>query len=115
VDALEDEFKSIPDILLVSAKEGTNLDILRDALLRRFRSGELESGDTIVTNARHIAELKLTDESLERVENGLAGGVTNDFIAGDLRYALHHLGMITGEISNEDLLDTIFSKFCIGK
>ena len=115
VDALEDEFKSIPDILLVSAKEGTNLDILRESLLRRFRSGELESGDTIVTNARHNAELKLTDESLERVENGLAGGVTNDFIAGDLRYALHHIGMITGEISNEDLLDTIFSKFCIGK
>ena len=115
VDALEDEFKSVPDILLVSAKEGTNLDILRESLLRRFRSGELESGDTIVTNARHNAELKLTDESLERVENGLAGGITNDFIAGDLRYALHHLGMITGEISNEDLLDTIFSKFCIGK
>ena len=115
VEQLEDEFKGIENIILVSAKERTNLDALRNSLLQRFRTGEIASGDTIVTNARHAAELKQTDEALSRVEQGLATNVTNDFIAGDLRYALHHLGMITGEISNEDLLDTIFSKFCIGK
>jgi len=115
VEQLEDEFKGIENIILVSAKERTNLDALRNSLMQRFRTGEIASGDTIVTNARHAAELKQTDEALSRVEQGLATNVTNDFIAGDLRYALHHLGMITGEISNEDLLDTIFSKFCIGK
>jgi tRNA modification GTPase len=56
-----------------------------------------------------------TRQSLEDVLTGLANHITNDFLALDIRHALHHLGEITGEITNEDLLDNIFSKFCIGK
>ncbi|MFM2206138.1 MAG: tRNA modification GTPase trmE [Bacteroidota bacterium] len=112
---LEEEFRNVPGILLVSAKEGTNLDTLRSNLLERFSSGEFGEGDTVVTSARHAAELRKTEEALGNVLKGLESGVTGDLVAGDLRYALHHLGLITGAISNEDLLDTIFSKFCIGK
>lgn len=115
VSELESEFSNVPGVLLLSAKEGINLDVLRTTLLSRFKKGDIGSGDTVVTNARHVAELKKTDEALANVLKGLEAGSTNDFIAGDLRYALHHLGLITGEISNEDLLETIFSKFCIGK
>ncbi len=112
---LTHEFSSLPDVLLISAKEGIHLDQLRDSLLKHINKGNLLSGDTVVTNARHAAALRKTDESLEKVLEGLQAGITNDFIAGDLRYALYHLGCITGEISNEDLLENIFSKFCIGK
>ncbi|MFM2135911.1 MAG: tRNA uridine-5-carboxymethylaminomethyl(34) synthesis GTPase MnmE [Bacteroidota bacterium] len=114
-EELEAEYRSVSNVLLISAKSGTNLDMLRNTLLSRFRSGELDSGDTVVANARHVAELKKTDEALVKVLEGLEKGVSNDFVAGDLRFALHHLGLITGEISNEDLLENIFSKFCIGK
>ena len=54
-------------------------------------------------------------ESLDAVLTGMASGVTTDFVAMDIRRALHHLGSIVGEVSSDDLLDTIYSKFCIGK
>ena len=70
---------------------------------------------TIVSNSRHYDALYKADEALDAVLTGLSTGVTGDFIAMDIRQALHHLGEITGEISTDDLLDSIFSRFCIGK
>ncbi|WP_428092547.1 hypothetical protein [Candidatus Pollutiaquabacter sp.] len=84
-------------------------------MLSAVDAERLQSGDTIVSNARHALALQQTEAALERVLAGLDSGVTHDFIASDLRVALHHLGEITGEISTDDLLDNIFSKFCIGK
>ena len=110
-----DKFNHTSDWLRISAKERTGLDELQKQLVAFVTQGKLESGETVVTNARHVAALRQTHHSLQQVSSGLSAGLTHDLIAGELRYALYHLGLITGTISNEDLLDTIFSKFCIGK
>jgi tRNA modification GTPase len=69
----------------------------------------------IISNLRHYDALQKAQESLAAVIRGLENVVTTDFIAMDIRHALAYLGEITGEISTEDLLDNIFSRFCIGK
>jgi len=69
----------------------------------------------LVTNIRHVEALGKTQEALDKVLYGLDNPVTSDFLALDIRQALHHLGEITGQVSTDDLLENIFSKFCIGK
>lgn len=102
--------------LFISALMGENLDDLKERLLSAVKSGELKPGeDTIVTNIRHYDNLIKTRDALHDVLQGIDNGVTGDFLALDIRQALHYLGEITGEITTEDLLDNIFSKFCIGK
>jgi len=75
----------------------------------------IASNDTVVTNARHFEALTQANAALINVLEGLDNNITGDFLAMDIRQALYHLGLISGIISNEDLLDNIFSKFCIGK
>ena len=75
----------------------------------------VEGHDVVVTNIRHFNALSKTNESLTAVLTGLGNDITGDFLAIDIRRALHHLGEITGEITTDDLLGNIFSKFCIGK
>lgn len=101
--------------LAISAKTGAGLDALRTALVNTIESGKVSAGDVIVTNTRHLQALKATDESLERTLDGLTSGMSGDLVAMDIRQALHHLGSITGEITTDDLLGNIFSRFCIGK
>ncbi|MFM6344353.1 MAG: tRNA uridine-5-carboxymethylaminomethyl(34) synthesis GTPase MnmE, partial [Dolichospermum sp.] len=72
-------------------------------------------GDVVVTNLRHYQNLLQTNQSLTQVLEGMDGHVTGDFLAMDIRQSLHYLGEITGEITSDDLLVNIFSKFCIGK
>ena len=69
----------------------------------------------MVTNLRHYEALRLAEEALNAARTGLANDVPGDLIASDVRQALHHLGNITGEVDPEDILDHIFSNFCIGK
>lgn len=73
------------------------------------------SSRSIVTNLRHYEALVKTQESLEAALHALENQITGDFVAMDIRRALYHLGEITGEITTDDLLGNIFSKFCIGK
>ena len=101
--------------LLISAKDKTDLDKLRQKLMQVVDLEGLNAEATFVTNSRHVSVLKNTHEALERVITGIDCQITNDFLAMDIRQALHHLGEITGEITTDDLLDNIFSKFCIGK
>ena len=75
----------------------------------------LGTEDTIVSSARHYDSLRATQEALNAVLTGLANQNPGDLMALDIRRALHHLGEITGEITTDDLLENIFSKFCIGK
>ena len=112
---IEKEFHDFKNIHFISAKDKINIDEIIQVLLDYVNEGKIEQHNTIVTNARHAEELRETSSALARAYDGLEKKVTNDFIAGDLRLALHHLGMITGEISTDDLLENIFSKFCIGK
>jgi tRNA modification GTPase len=103
------------DFLFISATLKTNLHQLHDRLLSRFHVDHVKQGDVIITNLRHYQSLLDTHEALDRVLNGMDKGITGDFLAMDVRQALHHLGLITGQISTEDLLENIFSRFCIGK
>ena len=101
--------------LLISAKAKTDLDTLKEHILQLVDLEGLNAEATFVTNSRHVSVLRNTLEALERVIAGINHQITNDFLAMDIRQALHHLGEITGEITTDDLLDNIFSKFCIGK
>ena len=101
--------------VFISAKFKKGIEELKDALLEKVNLLNLEEDDVMVTNIRHVESLNLTQESLERAISALDDTITSDFLALDIRQALHHLGEITGEVSTDDLLDNIFSKFCIGK
>lgn len=101
--------------VFISAAEKTKIDILKAKILEMVNLDNFKSGDTVVTNIRHYDNLMQTRNALKDVLNGLGGNVTGDFLAMDIRQALHYLGEITGQITTDDLLDNIFSKFCIGK
>ncbi|HYF69466.1 MAG TPA: tRNA uridine-5-carboxymethylaminomethyl(34) synthesis GTPase MnmE [Ohtaekwangia sp.] len=103
------------DFIFISAATKANISELKEKLLGFFNIGHVKTGDVMVTNLRHYQHLQQTHESLERVLNGLNEGITGDFLAMDIRQALHYLGEITGAITTDTLLDNIFSKFCIGK
>jgi tRNA modification GTPase len=106
---------AIPDLIPISAKNRSGLNDLETALLEVIGLDQVNTNGTLVTNLRHYQQLLQTQETLEGVLAALKTGLTGDLIAQDLRYALHHLGEITGQISNDDLLKNIFGKFCIGK
>ena len=102
-------------ILLVSAKKEPHLDELKKRLFIMVTHGKVNSDETLVTNARHYEALKAVDNAIEDIISGLNAHVPGDLLALDIRRALHYLGEITGEITTENQLDYIFSKFCIGK
>ena len=103
------------DFVFISASNKTNIQQLKDHILSHFQVRTVKTGDVMVTNLRHYQNLLQTFESLQRVLDSMEQGITGDFLAMDIRQALHYLGEITGQITTEDLLDNIFSKFCIGK
>lgn len=105
----------LPSAIFISAKSMTGIDILKQALTQKAISGDVNAEATIVTNARHHDALLKLSQSLEEVQSGIDSQIPGDLLALDIRQCLHYLGLITGEITNEDQLDFIFSKFCIGK
>ena len=104
-----------PDTLFISAGKKENLEGLKARILELVNTNKFRTGNTLVTNVRHYDSLTQTRASLLEVLSGLDQLVTNDFLAMDIRRALHYLGEITGEVTTDDLLANIFSKFCIGK
>jgi tRNA modification GTPase len=104
-----------PDTIFISAAQKENLEGLKARVLELVNLDKFRTGNTIVTNVRHYDSLTKTRESLLDVLTGLDSQVTNDFLAMDIRRSLHYLGEITGQVTTDDLLANIFSKFCIGK
>ena len=102
-------------VLFISAKAHENISELKKNLVNIVTEGQVNLENTIVTNARHYEALQQVDKSLEDIRSGLNNNLPGDLLALDIRQCLHYLGEITGEITNEDQLDYIFSKFCIGK
>ena len=102
-------------VIKISAKENKHIDLLKEKLVDAVLQGNVQSENTIVTNARHYHALKELSQSLKDIKEGLDNRIPTDLIALDIRRGLHYLGEITGEITNDDQLDYIFSKFCIGK
>ncbi len=107
--------ENVDGAVVISALSKENLDALKDRILEVVNLDNFKTGDTIVTNIRHYDNLLKTRNSLQDVLNGLGNNITGDFLAMDIRQSLHYLGEITGEITTDDLLANIFSKFCIGK
>lgn len=118
--AFKDFYSSITplkseQVITLSAKEGMNISYLKEKLLTLIADGEVSMESTVITNARHFEALQSANVALDNVLVGIEGQVTSDFIAMDIRRALYDLGTITGKVDVEDLLENIFSKFCIGK
>jgi len=105
----------IKGVILLSAKEKTGLKDLISHLTNLVNLGNLSNNETIVTNSRHFEALSLALKDITEVQRGLQEKLSGDLLAIDIRQALYHLGEITGEITNEDLLGNIFANFCIGK
>jgi tRNA modification GTPase len=101
--------------IFISAKENIGIEQLKDALFAMAVGSGLNTENVIITNARHYAALAEISKSLREINLGLENHITGDLLAPDIRRCLYFLGEITGEITNEDRLDYIFSKFCIGK
>jgi tRNA modification GTPase len=99
--------------LHITAKYSETLQPLLNYFSDYIQNNRAEG--TIITNSRHFEALENTKLCLQKVLAGLDSGLSSDFVAMDIRDSLFHLGTITGEVSTDDLLESIFSKFCIGK
>ncbi len=105
----------IENAILISALKKEGVEEVKTALYNTVVEEGFNLESTIVTNARHYESLIRTNEDLQKVIDGIDSGLSGDFVAMDIRQALHHLGTITGEISTDELLGNIFANFCIGK
>ena len=103
------------DGLFISAKKQLNLTALKEMLTNKVIGGTINTENTIVTNARHFQSLQRVSENILSIQEGMKNHIPGDLLAIDIRQCLYHLGEITGQITNDDQLDFIFSKFCIGK
>ena len=101
--------------VFISAREGSGIDELKDVLFAMAGGAGINNENVVITNARHYAALNEVAQSLSEIKNGLQQNLPGDLLSIHLNRCLHYLGEITGEVSNEDRLDYIFSKFCIGK
>ena len=114
-DAIKQEFKDIVHIE-ISAKDHFNIEALKENLIHQIKLKGTSQDDTIVTNSRHLEALQNTLSQIGKIKQGMDVGLPGDLLAMDIREALTYLGHITGEIDvDQDILGTIFGKFCIGK
>ena len=101
--------------IYISAKENVGVDELKNQLLSFVNTGALRNNETIVTNTRHYDSLLKALDEIQKVNYGLQANISSDLMAIDIREALYHFGMITGQVTNDELLGNIFANFCIGK
>jgi tRNA modification GTPase len=113
--SIESSFGDLPNVLFISAKHKNNVERLKELLTEKVKQGLLNNDDVIISNSRHFEALTKALEHVVLVQEGLGIGVSGDLLAMDIRQSLHHLGEVTGEITTDDLLDSIFRDFCIGK
>ena len=99
----------------LSAMEGYGLETLTASLVKVARNDLAQAPDVMLTNVRHYEALSHVSQALQHVAQGLTDGLPADLVVIDLRDALHHLGTITGQVTSDEVLGTIFSRFCIGK
>lgn len=108
--------KSGHRVISISAKEETGIDQLEEEIKSLFYEGEIDFNDQIlITNVRHAEALREAYDSIRMVENSIESGMSEDFFSIDLMNAYEKLGLIVGEAVEDDLVNEIFSKFCMGK
>jgi len=107
--------EQITDRIFISAKYHEGTDQLQRLLVEAANIPEFGEQDIVVTNIRHYEALQNAHHAIERILEGMDNGISSDFLAQDIRECMHYLGEITGQISTDEILGNIFSKFCIGK
>ena len=116
VEAISQELETLNlKLETISAKQKTGIEELKNTLLSFVNTGALRNNETIVTNTRHYDSLLKALEEIQKVNFGLQTNISSDLMSIDIREALYHFGMITGEVTNDELLGNIFANFCIGK
>jgi tRNA modification GTPase len=120
LEAIRDlnNFKNLDEndqVLYISASYGDNVDQLASLLVDTIKQENTEENDVVITNARHFEALVNAGDAINRVHEGMKTGLSSDLLAQDIRQVLHYLGEITGEVTTDEILGNIFSKFCIGK
>ena len=105
----------LQDIVYISAKEKKGLEKLKDEILDFTNLNSLSNNNTIITNQRHFDQLNKTLNELDIIVDGLNNDLSSELLSINIKQSLFHLGLITGEVSTDDLLANIFGKFCIGK
>lgn len=112
----EDSQESSEDkIIFISAKNKIGIEELKSGILSKVNYHKINTDDVLISNIRHLEALQKTESSLNRVLQNIDNPITSDFLASDIKQALYYLGEITGQVTTDDLLENIFSKFCIGK
>lgn len=101
--------------IFISAKNKEGIDELKNQLLSFVNTGALRNNETIVTNTRHYDSLLKALDEIQKVKFGLKSNLSSDLMALDIKEALYHFGLITGQVTNDELLGNIFANFCIGK
>ena len=114
-----DKFTSSADLdntaIRISAKNNIGIESLRRAIRNTTDTAQLSAGSIVVSNMRHYSALKSASEALVSARDAMRSNIPSDLLSEDIRRIIHHLGEITGEITTTDILQTIFSQFCIGK
>ncbi len=113
--SIREKFSFFQKMHFISAKDNLGIEELEDELFTSTVNEQPSSENTIISNTRHQAALQQVSNSLTDIRSGLDNQIPGDLLALDIRRCLHYISEITGDISNEDVLDFIFSKFCIGK
>lgn len=99
----------------ISTRTGYGIDQLKSSIVESVRQRMPNSDGVMLTNLRHYEALQLVGASLDEVSKGFELNLPTDLLSIDLRNALHHLGTITGQVTTDEVLGTIFSRFCVGK
>ncbi len=111
---IEESGKNFPHLLFISSQTQYNIPLLKEKLFQ-LATSNLQPDSTVVTNARHYEALLKANEALNEVKVGIENQNTGDLVALDIKRGLEYLGQISGEVTNDEILGNIFSKFCIGK
>lgn len=114
VAKLQGTYHNIP-LAFISAKDTTDIETLKSLIINHSNIHKLTSNEALVTNARHYEALVHTAQSLRHVHEGMDMNLSADLLAEDLKQGLYHLGSITGEVTNDEVLGNIFGRFCVGK
>ena len=101
--------------IYISAKNKTGIDELTDTIYNKVVQEEINTENTLITNTRHLQHLQKIEAYLLSIQDGMKNNLSTDLIAPDIKLCLQHIGELTGTITNENVLDYVFSKFCIGK
>jgi tRNA modification GTPase len=115
IAAFTEKYTTLPDCLPIIARDQIGITALKEAVYKKIIHTDLQHEAVLITNARHFDVLQKLQTAIADIHLAIDNKVPTDLIALDIRLCLNYIAELTGELSNENVLDYIFSKFCIGK